>query len=400
MSGCQNMRVNLDEVQALLTEESLSLLDSLADLETPHDVVSLVSSLRAAGHPPERVHAVLGQIGLRKKSRDKFGTFADRLLVTPEGLEQATRLEVASHHAGRFERAGTTFLADCGCGIGGDSLAFAALGLDVTAIEADPATAALASYNLAPFQNADVVHSDVTKVPLEGVDALWIDPARRQGGSRTHNPDAWTPSLTWVFAQANLKPSGIKLGPGFDHSLIPDGFEAQWVSFRGSVVELVLWSGVLARPGVGRSALVIGSGGTSELTAPQAAPDQGVEGLKRYLYEPDGAVIRAQLIGDLARSLDATMIDPTIAYMSSDIPQTSPFVQGFEVLESTPYSIKNIQKLVGQHSISELEIKKRGIDVDPAALRNQLAFSGSDHRTLILTRIQGKKTAIIAKRIP
>ena len=400
MSDCQNKRVNLDEVQALLTEESLSLLDSLADLETPHDVVSLVSSLRAAGHPPERVHAVLGQIGLRKKSRDKFGTFADRLLVTPEGLEQATRLEVASHHAGRFERAGTTFLADCGCGIGGDSLAFAALGLDVTAIEADPATAALASYNLAPFQNADVVQSDVMDFPLEKFDALWIDPARRHGGTRSHNPEDWTPSLTWVFAQAKLKPSGIKLGPGFDHDLIPDGVEAQWVSFHGSVVELVLWSGTLARPGIARSALVIGAHGTSELTAPHQAPDQSVGGLKKFLYEPDGAIIRAQLIGDVARALDATMVDSTIAYMSSDSAQTSPFARGFEVLESAPYSTKNIQALLSHHSIGELEIKKRGIDVDPAALRNQLTFSGSDHRTLILTRLQGKKTAIIAKRMP
>lgn len=400
MSDWQNERVDLDEAQALLTEESLALLDSLADLEKPQDVVALVTSLRAAGHPAPRVHAVLGQLGLRAKAKEKFGAFASRLLITPDGLEQATRLEVASHHAGRFQKAGMSSVADCGCGIGGDSLAFAALGLAVTAIERDAATAALAAYNLAPFHNAQVINADASSVSLEDVEGLWIDPARRQNGSRSHNPDSWTPRLDWVFEQASHKPSGVKLGPAFDHDLIPEGMEAQWVSFRGSVVELVLWSGSLARTGITRSALLIGAREAHELTAPGPSSDVEPGSLGAFVYEPDGAVIRAQLIGDLARTLGATMLDSTIAYMSSPSYEPTPFAQGFEVIESVPYSLKNIQSLLKNHSIGELEIKKRGIDVDPHTLRQKLSFEGTEHRTLILTRVQGTKTAILAKRMP
>ena len=82
----------------------------------------------AEGHR-RRVAAVLGQARLRAKARVKFGDFAHRMLFTPEGLEQATRLRVASVHAGRFAGAGIDVVADLGCVIGADSLALAALEL-------------------------------------------------------------------------------------------------------------------------------------------------------------------------------------------------------------------------------------------------------------------------------
>jgi len=398
VSCWQNEQMDSREVETLLTTESLALLADIADPVSKDDVVALVSRLRKAGHPPERVHAVLNQVALRPAAGVKFGSFANRLLLTPEGLEQATRLEVASHHAGRFVQAGISSVADCGCGIGGDSLAFAGLGLTVVAIDADPATAALATYNLAPFESVTVEHGDVTARDLSDVAALWIDPARREGANRLANPDDWQPSLEWAFAKAQEFPTGIKLGPGMDRDLIPAGLEAQWVSHQGSVVELVLWSGILARPGITRSALVMNSRGSAEITAAKDSPDQPVGDLVEYLYEPDGAVIRARLIGDLARGYDATMIDPTIAYFSSATLHESPLAQGFRIRQSVPYSLRNVQKLVGSASLGRIEIKKRGIDIDPAELRGSLPLDGDNEATLIITRVRGKKTAILADR--
>ena len=69
---------------------------------------------------------------------------------SPEpGLEQATRPEVADHHASRFLEAGVRRVIDLGCGIGSDSMAFARAGLEVVAVDVDPATAAVAQANLA-----------------------------------------------------------------------------------------------------------------------------------------------------------------------------------------------------------------------------------------------------------
>jgi hypothetical protein len=387
------------EAHALLTSESLALLSQWDKPSSPDDVVQMVSRLRAEGHPPERVHAVMTQLKLRPLAVAKFGQFASSMLFTPEGLEQATRLEVASHHAGRLQGAGITSVADCGCGIGGDALAFAGIGLRVVAIESDPATAALASYNLASFDRARVEIADVTTRGFDDVDALWIDPARRKGGSRTHNPRDWQPSLEWAFARASEKPTGIKLGPGIDRELIPPEFEAQWISHQGTLVELVVWSGSLQREGVGTSALVINSRGSAEMTSAADSPDEPVGDILRYLYEPDGAVIRARLSGDLARRYNATMIDPTIAYFSSAERHESPLAQGFEVLEVVPYSPARVQKLIASAHLGEVEIKKRGIDIDPAEFRKTLSLEGKNSATLILTRAGGKKVGILARRL-
>ena len=341
----------------------------------------------------------MNQLSLRAKAREKFGDFAPRMLFTKEGLEQATRLDVASHHAGRFRAAGITSIIDAGCGIGADSLAFAGIGIQVTAIERDTATAALATYNLAPFAEATVINGDVRESDLSGAQALWIDPARREGATRLHNPEDWSPSLDWVFDMATQRPTGIKLAPGMDRDLIPERVEAQWVSHQGTVVEMLLWSGVVKREGVTRSALVISRSGSAEMVASADSPDADVGDLHGYLYEPDGAIIRARLIGDLARSFDATMIDASIAYVSSAMAHQSPLMQGFQVIEQVPYSLKNVKALIAGANLSSLEIKKRGIDVDPARLRKTLPLSGSGTATLILTRVKGHKTALLAKRL-
>ena len=387
------------ELEALLTPEALRLLDETPTPATNDDVLATINRLRKASHPIERVHAVMNQLSLRVKAREKFGDFAPRMLFTKEGLEQATRLDVASHHAGRFRAAGIASIIDAGCGIGADSLAFAGLGIQVTAIERDTATAALATYNLAPFPEATVINGDVRESDLSGAQALWIDPARREGATRLHNPEDWSPSLDWVFDVATQRPTGIKLAPGMDRDLIPERVEAQWVSHQGTVVEMVLWSGVVKREGVTRSALVISRSGSAEMVASADSPDAEVGDLHEYLYEPDGAIIRARLIGDLARSFDATMIDASIAYVSSATAHQSPLMQGFQVIEQVPYSPKNVKALIAGANLSSLEIKKRGIDVDPAELRKTLPLSGSGTATLILTRVKGHKTALLAKRL-
>ncbi len=138
------------ELAALLTPEGLRLLDDLPPVRTAADVAATVSRLRKGGHSPDLVSAVVGQARLRDRATAKFDAFASGMLFTRAGLEQATRLSVAAHHAHRFRAAGMSSVADLGCGIGGDAMGFAALGLRVTAVDADEVTAAIAAYNLAP----------------------------------------------------------------------------------------------------------------------------------------------------------------------------------------------------------------------------------------------------------
>ena len=113
---------------------------------------------------------------------------------------------------------------------------------------------------------------------------------------------------------------------------------------------------------------------------------------------PDGAVIRARLIGDLARSIGAGMVSEGIAWMTSDDPVDTPFASRFRVEECIPYDVKALKRLVSARGIGALEIKKRGIDVDPAVLRKTLAPKGKAEATLILTRVAGRRSAILATR--
>lgn len=387
------------ELRELLTSDGLRLLSSLPAWNSADDVVRSVTDLRKAGHSPVLVAAVLHQSRLRARAAAKFGPFAERMLFTSAGLEQATRLSVAAMHAGRFREAGFTRVADLGSGIGADALAMAAIDLEVTAVELDEVTAALAAYNLAPWPNATVVHDDATAFDLTGFDAAWLDPARRSATKRLSDPADWTPSLDFTFGLASRIPVGVKLGPGIDRSLIPAGSEAQWVSVDHEVVELGVWFGPLARDGVGRAALVITGEGSSELTASGDSDDVEAGDLGAFVFEPDGAVIRARLIGDLGRSIDAHMLDPQIAYLTSDEASNTPFASCFRVIERFAFDEKSLKKELAAREIGVLEIKKRGVDIDPAVLRKRLGLRGTESATLIVTRIGEKRVALLAERI-
>ncbi len=391
------------ELVELLSPEGLRLLDSLPPYETAPDVVRMVSDLRKAGHSPGLVAAVLTQSRLRAKARTKFGDFAGRMLFTEAGLEQATRLRVAALHAGRFVEAGVTRVADLGSGIGGDAMAMAAMDLTVTAVDTDEITATVASYNLAPFPSAEVVHADAEHFDLSGFDGAWFDPARRTAGhtntSRLTQPEDYSPSLDYVFGLGETLPLGVKLGPGHDRDHIPQAAEAQWISVDGNVVEMSLWFGRLARDGIRRSALLLTQDGTHELNAPADTEDAPVGALGDYLYEPDGSVIRARLIGDLARTLDGRMLSDGIAYITADTAIATPFATAFRVIEVLPSDERKLRQVLQERRIGTLEIKKRGVDIDPAALRTRLRPKGPGSATIVVTRAEGRRVTLLVERV-
>lgn len=385
------------QVDTLLSAAALALLDELGPLASTDEAAGAVARLRKAGLPAELVAVVVSQARLRHRGIAKFGDSALDMLFTEHGLQQATRGDVAELHAARFRAAGFTSVADLGCGIGADALAFARAGLAVRALDRDEPTARLAGYNLRRFPTATASAGVAEETDLAGVDGVWLDPARRDGARRLADPGDWSPSLDFAFGLG--RPTGVKLGPGIDRDLIPAGWEAQWVSADGETVELVVWSPGLARDGVARAALVLRGGTVHELTASADSPDAAPGPLREHLIEPDGAVIRARLIGDLARSLGAHMVDPTIAYLTADGPVSTPFGATFRVREVLPLDVKAIRRTIHDRGIGVLEIKKRGVDIDPSEFRKRLAPKGPESATLILTRVDGTRRAILAERL-
>ena len=401
-----------DQIAPLLTPEGWDLLASLGPYQEDTSF-ELNSALRKAGHSPELVSAVLTQSRLRTKAEAKFGEFARSMLFTQAGLEQATRFTVAARHAQRFSEAGIRHVADLGCGLAADSLALASLDINVTAVEMDETTAACATVNLIPFSNATVVHADATSVALDGIDGVWLDPARRvtstSGTKRMWDPEAFSPPLSFVESlAASGKAVGVKMGPGTPHDSVPAGCEAQWVSVAGDVTEVALWFNAVRRPGIRRAALVLGAGGAAELTSGEdfgagpAAPLGPVEG---YLYEPDGAVIRAGLVADVAHQLGGHLVDEHIAYICAPQLVDTPFARVYKILQVMPYNVKALKAWVKAEGIGVLDIKKRGTAVTPEELRRQLLpagkaaakKAGNKTATLVLTRIGEDRVAIVVE---
>ncbi|MEZ5978859.1 MAG: class I SAM-dependent methyltransferase [Planctomycetota bacterium] len=147
--------------------------------------------------PPEAAARAAGLLALRERARGKFER-AERLWLTPHGLEQATRPEVAAARARRIaELARGALVLDATCGLGADAGALARAGLAVVAADRDPEAARCARHNLAVWGlEASVVRADVLRPPLRerGEALLVVDPSRRPDGRRILAPEAWSPA--------------------------------------------------------------------------------------------------------------------------------------------------------------------------------------------------------------
>ncbi|NUU18119.1 SAM-dependent methyltransferase [Cellulomonas humilata] len=388
-------------IAQLLSPAGWALLSALPPYDESR-TLALSERMRDEGIDPALVAAALTQSRLRAKAAAKFGTFADGMLFTAAGLEQATRLTVAAHHARRFRDAGSTLVADLTTGIGADAMAFAGIGLRVLAIDVDEATAAIATVNLRHFPDAVVRHGDGLALDLEaeGVDGVYADPARRtSSGSRVFDPAAYEPSLDAVLAVRERVPAlGLKLGPGIPHTALPDDAQAQWVSVDGDVVEVGLWFGPLAPEGPGRSALVLRSG-EAHVVHPTSDERPSVGPVGGYLYEPDGAVIRAGLVGEVAHQVRGHLVDATIAYVTSDALVPVPTATAYRVLDTMPFGLKRLRTYLRGRDVGKLTIKKRGTAVVPEQLRRQLDLRGSATGTIILTRVAGSQQVLVVEPV-
>ncbi|QUW80143.1 SAM-dependent methyltransferase [Streptomyces mirabilis] len=379
---------------SLLTPEGRALLDEVRGTE-PAQELAVATRLRR-DHPAELVSAALGQARLRQRAAAKFGAEdAERMFFTPNGVEQSTRTTVATHRARRLRSLGVRSVADLCSGIGGDAIALARAGIRVLAVDRDPLTVVVARANAEALGLADLIEvreADVTEVDTQAYDAVFVDPARRGGRGRIFDPEAYSPPLSWAIATALKAPlAALKIAPGIPHEAVPAEAEAEWISDAGDVKEAVLWFGT--EPGLVRATLLPGP---RELRG-RGLPDPAVREVGRYLYEPDGAVIRAHLVAEVAEEVDGGLVDETIAYVTADELRPTPYASAYEITDRLPFNVKKLKALLRERGVGVLTVKKRGSAVEPEELRKKaLPKSHGPHSaTVFLTRVAGAPTMLL-----
>lgn len=329
----------------------------------------------------------LEQALLRGRARAKHPRGAE-LWWTGPALEQASSYELATHRARLFDRP----VLDLCCSVGGDLLALphGSVGIDL-----DEARLLLARANADVLgREVSLVRADVTALLLPAGTDVVVDPARRAGGRRVFDPRAYAPPLDQVLSwRSTLRSLAVKVAPGVDHDALPPDLEVEVVSLRGEVKEAVLLAGAV-RTGHRRTATLL-PGPHVLVDAPVAAPQIRPAG--GWLLEPDGAVVRAHLVAQVAAQVDGWLLDETIAYVAADARVPTPYGKWFEVLEVLPFGLKALRERLRAHDAGPLVVKKRGTAVEPDVLRKQLKLTGSREVTVVLTRSAGRQIAMVVR---
>lgn len=371
----------------------------------PNRELATLTRLRRS-FSPEEAAALLEVASARQRAikQEKFSR-ADKMFFTKSGLEQSSGERIAEYRAKRMAQTliPGAKVADLGCGIGGDSLAMARY-FQVTGVDLDEARLVFAKANAAVYgraENFEPLQADLTRLEVSGYDALFFDPARRSAeGKRYFSVEDYRPALSVIKDWLPKAPEiAVKISPGVDYSQL-EGYncEIEIISDEGEVKEAVLWFGKFRTPGVMRRATLLPNAPTLTNLPEEEKAEVSSGPPLEYLYEPDGAVIRAGLVEELALQLGGLRkLDPDIAYLSGDKRLETPFARRLQIRESMPFNLKKLSRRLQELNIGQVTIKKRGSPLDPQQLERALKLKGDYSIILVLTHVLGKPYVLLCE---
>jgi hypothetical protein len=390
----------------LIGEEAAAYLIALA--EDSRSALRQQAQLRRE-ISAERARLLVEQADLRRRAAAKFGALAAQMFFTPILLEQATDICLARFKAARFSRWGEGLIVnDYCCGIGGDMTGLATRGAYVGWDRSETACL-LASANLevlTPYE-ARVCLGDVSLLSPPADEAWHVDPDRRAGGARTTKVELHLPGPDVIERWRQASPRGaVKLSPATEPPTAwATESEWEWISSGRQCRQLVIWFGELAdAPGMRCATQLnpVGIGGRlgGSITGHPGVPCEAADAPRQYVFDPDPAVLAADLLGELAAKHGLQTLGPGGSYLTGDRLVDEPLLQGFAVQEFLPLRAASVQQTLAARGVGRIEIKKRGVSVEPEKFRRELKLRGSAETSVLLTRIGKREVAIIADRLP
>jgi hypothetical protein len=372
-----------------------------AELDDGRDPLALGTRLREGGLDPEGATAVLGAATARRRARARWPD-ADRLLLTPIGLEQASDPEVA---AWRAQRVATATVWDLGAGLGADALAMAAAGARVTAVDLDGGRLRLLRHNaeVLGLEVATLV-ADALEVDVPRGALLHADPGRRRDGRRVRRLGEHVPPVGRLLERhRDVRGAALVLSPAvdLDDPELPADAELEFVADEEGLRETVVWIGCLSTPGIRATATLLPAGlQRRRRHAPRPCP---VGEVGDHLVEVVPAAVRARLHDDIGREIGARRLAQRRALLTTDqAPPSSPWYRARPVLTVLPARPRAVRRWLHQATPAPLEIAVHGLPVDPQRWWRELGRPdrGPQGRRLELTRTDSGALAIITDARP
>ena len=381
------------ELHALQQPEVLELIDRHADDDPA------VFAMRFHGRAELPVRAMAEQIACRKRATLKLPSLSlFPLLYTRLGLEQASGERAAEYKANLLT--GRSII-DLTGGLGIDSIFFARHFETVVYCERDPELAELAGYNrrVLGMTNVEMRVGDAAEIlenyPDNSFDWVFVDPARREEGRRSVGLEASSPDVVRMHDRMlRIAPKVcVKASPALEikdlHCRLPGLASVIVVSVGGECKEILLMLDRAHPSGVKPTvrAVCLGERLFEIASQDEAAAGRAVASAPgHWLYEPDAAIIKARLTGELARSLNLEFLNGSVDYLTSER-----FVEDFpgrvfRVEEWLPFKPKSFGAFLRDRAITGAAIQRRDFPLSTDEIRKKFRLRESSEVYLFFTK--------------
>ncbi len=325
---------------------------------------------------------LLEQKHLRSLAPTKV-SFSDRLLYTPLGLQQMTRESLSKYKANQIEKASKA--VDLCSGLGEDSFF---IQNPCSGIDFNVQTVQFYQYNLNQLNKEILtICGDITKIQTPKNDIVLIDPVRVKEKNQKHWCEAslspnWNELYKIVQKQDQVYiklPRGINLPQKFKQNCT-----LEYLGKEDECSELSLWFERNTLTHIRATEVISGISLDLDL---HSVHFNLPKPLGSYLYEPLKIVVHSHLFGLLAQELNLWNIDSQIVYLSSNDLLQRPLLKGkgYQVISILSFHLKKMEK--------------RGVHLNIDLLRKKKSFNGVEVRTLFITRVNNKHTAILTKAL-